>query len=737
MVDFDKRIEDLIIKYKIANCNPMFNKSVRAKDIIRSFFNDLVNTKKKIVIVSNSNSDFEEFERAIQGYVQFEITNSILLDNDLEKFDDVINQINMYDIVLVVCYNKHSEICYHLRNDCNSNLIYYDLYEIFIKEKLIFNCEFYKIGHYIHDYYKEIFYDKQNYRNAKDDICKKHYLQQIILDHIIIRDFLNTEKWVNIYKKTYIDYVNYQDFWNEMINLLDELKCQIKKRKQKDIVIEWIDALECDELNDMPYLKSKKETELYMPNSGTVTPWTIPTFYTMFMGAKVVDDHAFELEQNHIRIKGSQRINELLNKGYDFVYVGGSITKAFKPDYVVKYYGKWSHTCTINQWLMLLTLLNKQKPCVILVHNIMETHFPQISAYLEDSYVNYNKYKRIANPAKKDKHNEARSNLYIDNQLQYYMDFINKSSIKIYMSDHGKGEMFNRWRTVMIIEGKDIKKGIYDEMFSLIDFDKLLNYVIEPKEEKFHQLFRDYIEIQDTDIYGWSYEQLIARPISIDHLLGYRGICTKEEMFFRRNDGKNFYYRFPQKVNRVNDKEYNIKIKQIEALVGSYQIDVNRYDFFKISRLIRKAIGYYYQRIETSIPMIHKKLIELAQGITKDKVVAIRGGGEHTEKLLAVIKDYVQVKYIVDRKLEQISKTREYQYIKPQEINNHDIDIVILSSFGHRFDMRKELLNTGKEYEIIDIYEFLEKNNIVLKQPFYGAEMIEEVDFKKAYKDLM
>lgn len=677
-----------------------------------------------------SEDDAEEIEKTLKNNNEISIENYYFIDKNFENLDKICANIDKYDTICVCSFSEHSYLTSCLRRKISKKI--YDIYDWFLEKNLVFYDEFYKLGEYIHDYYKEMYSLKQKYYLENNESLKQSYHKKIIETYLLIRDFEHMFRWIDdYYNAEYFDRENYILLKNKITDYLEKIKKIIMTKSKKDVIIEWIDALESRELWSMPFLLEKKNSGLWFSNSATVTPWTIATMWTMLMKIKAVDDHEFLFEKDKLNLNNSIVFNFLKKEGYNFYYVGGNASLIFQPKEIYRYFGRWSHTFSNNQWIMLQIMLESEKPCFFICHNIMETHYPNICPELKEDYVIYNKNKRIANPQIKTKSIYETSANYVDGQLKYYMDFCTNAR-KVYMSDHGKGEMFTRFRTVTILDSSDFKeKGECKELYSLYNFDKMVKYLILPTKNNFKNIFSDYLEIQDTDIYGWTYEMLAARPISIDHLLGYRAVCTKTAMYMKRNDGKKFLYIFPKKKNYIDDLRYSRIVNNLEKIIGDYQIDVEKYEYFKNCRLIRKAIECYYERIKNNKEEIEVSIKRCLGNIPKNAVIAIRGGGEHTDNLLKLIGDDLNIKYIIDQNLEQVVQKKDYIYLNVEYEKKIKFDYVILSSYGHRKDMALEFSDYESD-RIIDIYEILKKDGIILNQPFYGAELIEPQDFEKA-----
>lgn len=132
---------------------------------------------------------------------------------------------------------------------------------------------------------------------------------------------------------------------------------------------------------------------------------------------------------------------------------------------------------------------------------------------------------------------------------------------------------------------------------------------------------------------------------------------------------------------------------------------------------------------------------QLLQELCQDKKVAIRGAGEHTQMLLDVLQDTINIVGIYANNIEVSHELKMGNHTYPAyptaKLADSDAEIVIISSFMHRAVIQEELLQLEKSFQIINIYVELEKKGIVLTGAFYfnTEQMYESVIFdKKQYE---
>ena len=122
---------------------------------------------------------------------------------------------------------------------------------------------------------------------------------------------------------------------------------------------------------------------------------------------------------------------------------------------------------------------------------------------------------------------------------------------------------------------------------------------------------------------------------------------------------------------------------------------------------------------------IFQKVVQILEDIPKDKVVGIKGRGEHTHRLLSLAGNKFTPDYIFDRCAEIPEKctydNRTFHVYPDSEIANKKIDIIIISSFSHRNEMKEELKGYAGKFEILDLYDELHTRGIDINAMFYRA----------------
>lgn len=105
--------------------------------------------------------------------------------------------------------------------------------------------------------------------------------------------------------------------------------------------------------------------------------------------------------------------------------------------------------------------------------------------------------------------------------------------------------------------------------------------------------------------------------------------------------------------------------------------------------------------------------------IPKDKKIALRGGGVHSLMFLSGLGDTAnRIDYIIEKKNVEFTPYIQ-KSIMLNDVSKEQLDYIIISSYKYREEMKLELIEMGCSATVIDPYEVLEKNGIVLTTHFY------------------
>lgn len=444
---------------------------------------------------------------------------------------------------------------------------------------------------YINDHYvdyKKVFRTRQEYLKAKDNE-KIKLLQEIIKQHILLKDFVNAFYYIDMYiSHHFAEFAKYKKLKKELELLLEKIKENIKARKKKDIIINWIDAISYYDVSEFSFLKEKMEKGVCFENAYTVMPWTTETTKTILFGEYPIEGKLFLKEYLS---KGNVKLLKILkNKRYKFCYFGmPKFAKLFDESVVTCvhcYESKFSGSSQ-KQWDALDALCRNERSLCILIHTLRETHEPFICGEGDTLYW-FGSTEQDWNQETCRKQAKI-SGEYINAQLAFYEEFYKENAVNIYMSDHGRvgNSPMSEAKThiMLIVNGKDILHRYINNMFSLVKFPDLIEKIISENDD-WDDLTDYYVLIENLDAYSeLSVRDTLSGRLKKEEMYQCRGIITEQDKFYLYANGKEYY--FPSREsnqNEINNPVYKSRIMELKKLCQDRFINIYRYEKFKYSR---------------------------------------------------------------------------------------------------------------------------------------------------------
>lgn len=693
--------------------------------------------------------------------------NEIVLKNNfinwkykiLESLDELTCNLDEFKQVIFISYENHPVWVNNLQKKYHRGKIL-DLYEILAGLGFKFEQEYYETSKNKRDPYADInSMRKELLRcNSNDQML---LTQKLIYKYIEIRDFKNAfffmDKYIKSQYNNFIMMINLKDALEKMFI---EIKRELMNRRQNSIIMCWVDSVQYNEMEEMPFLYRERERTLCFDNAYTVSPFTIPTYFTLFCQKRCVRDKLPKYKHNIITKKNSKLMELLDENNYIFFRHGIALNifenencgygvlmnDSLENDSKLRKYNEIKNykeldckedICPTVLWKGLRDITLYEK-VFVLVHIDAETHTPYICGNYDGEYVN-DQFSPNINQI-------ASARVYVDQQLEFYSQIWGEKIISIIMSDHGKvvfgkqGKMYrDLYHTMLMIKGSGIKKMHCKKMFSYLNFYELIKHFLHPEKSSWDKLFQDYIEIEDLDKYGLAVvTQFVNQDCNIDKnsLLGYQAIRTTDKMFVRRNDGKEMYFKFPCIVDQcgiVDRTEYS----HLKKLLPEYKINIKD-DFFTYTRVIYSAIHSHDKRVEKMQKKADLLVEKLFDSFSKTNVIALRGGGEATNEIIRHMGNNNPVKYIIDNSINDEEGLPEFHYITMDELEQFSIDIIIITSYNFKEEMKRELKRKGyfkTKCQIIDLYQYFYENGLELDED-YHADKISAIDMKQAYEKL-
>lgn len=515
------------------------------------------------------------FDRSVEKF-SFQ---DVVKDNNVEPIEKIID--DSYDFVLIGSRNY-------------SNIFKENLKQIGFEGQII---DFYDyMESYIDDHFsdhKRVFSAKQKFLLSSDKE-KPQTLANLIRQFLLIKDFLNFEKYTDLYIEYRLQgYEKYVELKQSIKDFINKIKNFLNERKKNDVVINWIDALSYYDIDQFDFLSREAKKGTFFENAYTVIPWTSDTMRTILSGEYPIDGETF-------LIKGFTEDNSpllqcLYDRGYQFGYCGlGRISTMYRGSCITPFeiYDTKYTSSTTKQWEALKMLCESEKPLCIIVHNLYETHEPFISGD-NDTFIEFGG--RPEDWAdERCRKQAAISGEYIDRQLNFYAELYGNDVTRIYMSDHGRiGNLpmnDEKIHIVLFVSGGESKKTKIKEMFSLIDTNKLILNIIDRHELNDKEYAREYVMIENLDAYSKSrVERALNGVFDKKEVCQCRGVVTMQDSFFRYFSGDEYYFLSKDTTkNEIDNSNFKARIDELRNVCGNKFVDIYHYDKFENSKLLYK-----------------------------------------------------------------------------------------------------------------------------------------------------
>jgi hypothetical protein len=290
MNEFDKILDDLLIKYNYYESCPDFLKYVQAKEMIPGFIKRVQNYEQ-ITIVSLTPKDryvLKPYLGELASRVTYIDLTFPLQEKDILRLRESMGE--KKGIVLLVSFIFYREFALELHK---AEIESISLYEYFITQGLCFSREFYNYrpldyafpdGLVVNWWMKPSneYYLFSQYRNryeqAPDPTLREFYLRALIFICIDMRDFIYTSKYLKEYSLLKPEKISETlEIEATISNCLSQIQSIFDERQQKDLILFWIDTLEYGYEEEMPFLQEQSRNGITFENAYTITPNTNST----------------------------------------------------------------------------------------------------------------------------------------------------------------------------------------------------------------------------------------------------------------------------------------------------------------------------------------------------------------------------------------------------------------------------------------------------------------------------
>lgn len=385
------------------------------------------------------------------------------------------------------------------------------------------------------DNYDAILVKKFYAKKASDPKEKEYYLNKLIINYLLIRDYKSAFKYIDEYTNIVGNEENpFERAKEEFTELFSQIKEELQRRKEKDILIFWCDSMPYSDFKRWHFLENEAADSLQFENTYTHVPYTDTTSKAMFTGLPYYEGRMYRDAEDGNFFKDGKTIALLEEENYQICEIGENYTRK-------KYLKELAYTvknayppAAMYLWESLAQMLdNNGKKKFIICHMDCELHEPYWNGESEEMYVGPTAF---LNDLTKYDSQRRESAAYLEGQILWYQSFLGEKASRIFMSDHGlywPPYSEHRLHAFCFIKDGDVRRGSYKEYFSYLHFYELITYILYPTEENFGRIFSDYALVQNDHPYSQRFCEEIQHKFENNEDLmwktwiGFRGIIKE------------------------------------------------------------------------------------------------------------------------------------------------------------------------------------------------------------------
>lgn len=735
-LDIDKELERLIEKYKLDRHYPAYRTSRRACSFIKKWVKQLGGIEKEILFLG-----MDEYAlKLIGGWAYARNVDTILIESVEELEKDTrkgyFERLKGADEIYVVSYTRTIEILHWLwRHDFHAESVY----DILENEQIYLQMEFYRFftpikmtlelaldesgkersvdGSSLVLY--EFYYQKQRFDHS---VCEKKRIriaEKLFFLAICMRNFLEAERILSTMRDSKLG-----SCWQEIQQLVLKIKKAMLSSQQNNIIIYWLDALSYEESSEMSYLQSRRAHSVYFHNAYTVTPYTSPTCKNMFCKIQQVDDCGYKVRD--IDWENSFLLRELEEQGYRFSIVGDYLSRFFEEKYSISENLMICSPCSEVFWRLAAQMLQCEQKTVYLVHAFVELHPPTLSVrrnYFENQYCDESRKLQL---------------LELDEQLHFYDEMLGSENYRVYMSDHGIGNLWERVHVHFQVYHISWKGQETQRLYCPLDFGTIIHQLLVGKKIDDDAWSREYIPLQEVDFYNKNkLKEMFTRKrgFNLRSYVAYKGVISKEGIYVRYKTNDEVYRKWSEKLSDepvlLTEAEKQLEcFQKLRRQAGDFPAELDSDSKFKYAKYTYKAYENVKNTIRAAAELLNEKFDSYADGS-----IALRMGGEHSRQLYELLAESNRRKIggIIDKNRNCSCAILGFPVFEPNEQLPDVIEAVLLSSKIFREELKEEAKNLYGSLEVIDIYQYWEKAGYQFQREFYfGQDTDYEVGFPEA-----
>ena len=730
MLDIELELENIIEKYDLDRHYPAYRISMTARRYIKEMIEQFiaVGGGKSCVFITSRWEVQEWIGRWARGNT--EVVSAIRI-SDVDSLYEYTVKLEKADHIYVASYEQTNVILHWLwEHDIEAQSLYDVLEEQHIYVQMEFvdfflpltfdkelglDDDMWKDGNRSSLVLYEYYYQKQRLRHDGKTRHHKRILEKLFFLAIVMRNFVEAERLLAKMPEGH----EYCACWQELEALLFRIREELHRKKQKDIIIYWLDAFRYTDAEKLGYLKERREHSVFYTNAYTSTTNTRPTMNLMFRGIWQMDDAGYK--EKYVGLSNSPLLADIAAAGYDFRIISSYLERYFDAGYAAgrRTLTEYISPCSEVFWDMADQMLRQEKPTVYLAHSLTEMHNPCLSVQRE-------RFEQVQEyPAEV----TAMQIKEVDEQLRFYDTLVGEAAYRIYMSDHGsKSNVCNNFHVLFQVYHISWRKKIRESVFCYADFPKILSALLCGQDIDQAMDNRQSVPLQDVDWYNPGHVGLIVEQEGLDTILfktRFKGLATRDHLYLRFKTGRELLHRWADgdyiptagEALAVTKPEIPADLRE---KTGAFPAFLDTDVRFSVS----KNIYLVYENLKSTVAKAASVLNEIMRGYGEGSVY-LYAGGYHTRQLLSIMTQESMGKIggIIDQDPKCLCAGLGFSIRHPDHILPAEEKILLLSSRRYLRELQTEARDRYPQMTVLDIYKMWRENGLDFPREFwYGVE---------------
>lgn len=468
---------------------------------------------------------------------------------------------------------------------------YIDIYDELKKNGITIFHEFFREA----SVYTHLFDIKEQYMNTTVKEEKQDFLKKLISVYLSIRDISYAFEFIDEYcNEGYSDKEVYANLKTEIGNLVEQIKTENQKRKD-DIAIYLIDSLRAMDIFDQTQGKTKfKILSDYLKDSvyfTNVRSTGVTTYESMMsiIGQKMpFDDNvyngnlSFSFEQCDMLIEAEKM-------GYHIKFYVPEEYKIIKQTSKIEYDTHLYFSEKI--WNMACDMAESKEKTFCFAYFPYEMHFPLICGY----HTKRPKACGFADVGIEDMSEFIEDQFesckaYMEREMKYFRNYFSDDIATVVFSDHSQvvfddkeqkpyfmyyNNLDRSVHATFFAKGKNITPREENELFSLIDFNKIIQSIIHGRDISVPKC--DIVRYQYYNIHNKQLREYAIEHGYSDYVNGMNCFASADYIYILTATGKEEVYA----INHIRENIINTEEGKIFAERIKQNYDYTFPDFIK------------------------------------------------------------------------------------------------------------------------------------------------------------